>query len=258
MNLGTTVIERPEIPPAAASGAPPVAAQVLLVDDEPKLRDAIAEGLRIEGWNVICAESGAEALRRMESVHFDLVVLDWMLPDVDGMELLRRVREQDRQVPVLMVTARNTHADQAMAFANGATDYLTKPFAFADLLTRCRSLLVPVPPQDGRIVHREIELDLTTRTLRWQGARISLTEIEVALLAFLLRNAHDIASTDTLSRQVWKDHALSVALHSAIEIQMKMLMEKIATWSGLALIQIVPGIGYTIEGTALRAMSAGR
>jgi DNA-binding response OmpR family regulator len=116
-------------------------ARVLLVDDEPKLRESLAEGLRLEEWEVVTAGSGAEAMQRIGSGEFDLIVLDWMLPDFDGMEVLRRVRAQAPELPVLMITARHGHGDQVTAFQKGATDYLIKPFAFSDLVARCRVLL---------------------------------------------------------------------------------------------------------------------
>ncbi len=128
------------------SAEPPLergAHRVLLVDDEAKLRESLAEGLRQEQWEVVTAANGTEALQSVRAREFDLLVLDWMLPDVDGMEVLRRVRADSPQLPVLMITARGGHADQVVAFQNGATDYLMKPFAFEDLVARCRALLAP-------------------------------------------------------------------------------------------------------------------
>jgi DNA-binding response OmpR family regulator len=118
-------------------------ARVLVIEDEPKLRQSLAEGLEFEEWNVITAATGAEALDAIGKNEFDLVVLDWMLPDVDGLEVLRRVRMHERRLPVLMMTARCGPADQITAFQNGATDFIGKPFAFDDLLLRCRRLLAP-------------------------------------------------------------------------------------------------------------------
>lgn len=227
-------------------------ARILLVDDEVKLRRTLSEGLRLEGWQVDCAASGAGAQRLFEATGYDLLVIDWMLPDFDGIELLQRVRARNPEVPVIMITARNVHTDQAVALAHGANDYVTKPFAFADLVTRCRTLLVPEPPNEERVIHGEVELDLGTRILRCHGARIPLTEIETALLKFLLRNVRDIATTDMLSRQVWKEAVLSHAVHAALEMQMSLLMDKIASRSGVPLIQAVAGVGYTIDASVLR------
>lgn len=119
-------------------------ARVLLVDDEPKLRESLAEGLRIEEWDVTTASGGAEALQYLREQEFDLMILDWMLPDYDGMEVLRRARVHYPHLPILMITARCGHADQITARQAGASDYLTKPFAFEDLVRRSRVLLMPV------------------------------------------------------------------------------------------------------------------
>jgi two-component system OmpR family response regulator len=119
------------------------AIRILLVDDETKLRESVAEGLRLEDWEVVTAATGADALARLRGGEFDLILLDWMLPDADGMEVLRRVRALRPKLPVLMITARIGHADQITAFQTGATDYLTKPFAFDDLIARSRALMGP-------------------------------------------------------------------------------------------------------------------
>jgi len=115
--------------------------RVLLVEDEPKLRQSLVEGLQLEQWAVTGVSTGAEALRQTAVQSFDLIVLDWMLPDCDGLEIVRRLRESANRVPVLMITARAAHADKATVLKSGATDYLAKPFAFDELLGRCRTLL---------------------------------------------------------------------------------------------------------------------
>jgi DNA-binding response OmpR family regulator len=119
-------------------------ARILLVDDEAKLRESLAEGLRLEEWEVVTAADGMEALNLVAGREFDLMVLDWMLPDLDGMEVLRRARARAPRLPVLMITARCSHADQILAAQNGVTDYLAKPFAFDELVTRSRALIESV------------------------------------------------------------------------------------------------------------------
>jgi DNA-binding response OmpR family regulator len=118
---------------------------VLVVDDEPKLRQAIAQGLRLENWSVEIAQDGAEAMRLTREWRFDLVVLDWMLPDSDGLELLRWLRGSDPNLPVVMITARKTRPERHPEFGDGNTALLAKPFAFDRLVACCRSLLKPVP-----------------------------------------------------------------------------------------------------------------
>jgi two-component system OmpR family response regulator len=134
----------------ARTGVP----RILVIDDEPKLRESLAEGLRMEDWDVATAGSGSEALRLIDASHFELLLVDWMLPDCDGLEVVRRVRAFGPDVKMLMISARSAHADQAQAFAHGVTDYLTKPFAFDELLARCRALLEPARPADESLVRR--------------------------------------------------------------------------------------------------------
>ncbi|MEX2043876.1 MAG: response regulator, partial [Opitutus sp.] len=118
-----------------------VAPRVLVVEDEQKTRESLTEGLQLEGWTVAMAANGTEALGLAEKEPFDLVVLDWMLPDRDGIEFLQELRGRGLQFPVLMLTARSTLNDRVIGLDSGADDYLVKPFAFAELLARCRALL---------------------------------------------------------------------------------------------------------------------
>jgi two-component system, OmpR family, response regulator len=115
--------------------------RVLLVEDEPKLRESLIEGLRLEEWSVTGAGTGAEAEQHLAAQEFDLIVLDWMLPDCDGLELVHRLRAQRNNVPVLMITARAGGAARELVMKSGASDYLAKPFSFDDLLSHSRALL---------------------------------------------------------------------------------------------------------------------
>ena len=122
------------------------AVRVLLVDDERKLRDTLAEGLRLEDWSVTTADTGASAVQLATSGPFDLLVLDWMLPDIDGLDVLRCVRARAPGLPVLIISARSLPADRRTALAAGASEFLSKPFAFTELLTHCRVLLARAAP----------------------------------------------------------------------------------------------------------------
>jgi DNA-binding response OmpR family regulator len=115
--------------------------RILLVEDEPKLRKSLMEGLRLEEWSVTGAASREEARQLLDRENYDLVVLDWMLPDGDGLEIVRRLRDQGNPLPVLIITARAGVSDEAIIRQAGATDYLPKPFSFDDLLERTRRLL---------------------------------------------------------------------------------------------------------------------
>lgn len=121
--------------------APPRTIRILVIEDEQKLREALAEGFQLEGWNVDAAGTGVEALRHLAAKTFDLLILDWMLPDQDGVELLRQIRAGGLRIPTLIVSARFSHGDQVTAIQCGATDFIVKPFGFANLLARSRALL---------------------------------------------------------------------------------------------------------------------
>lgn len=115
--------------------------RVLLVEDEPKLRASVAEGLSLEEWEVVSTATGAEAQQRLATEHFDLLLLDWMLPDCDGLELVRDIRARGEKVPILLITARGGVSAEVIVKQAGASDYLAKPFSFHDLLHRSRALL---------------------------------------------------------------------------------------------------------------------
>jgi len=134
---------------ANSKHAPAAVARVLIVDDEAKLRESLAEGLRLEKWEILTAGSAAEAIRLIEAEKLDLLVLDWMLPDGDGIDVLRRMRTSCIKLPVLMISARVARRDVSIALANGATEFLAKPFAFGDLLARCSALLAADGPRRG-------------------------------------------------------------------------------------------------------------
>jgi DNA-binding response OmpR family regulator len=121
--------------------APAVRARVLIVEDEPKTRASIAEAIRLEGWEASEASRGREMIALLDQREFDLVVLDWMLPGRDGLELLQHVRARGTNIPVLMLTARSDIDDRVIGLESGADDYLAKPFAMAELSARCRALL---------------------------------------------------------------------------------------------------------------------
>jgi DNA-binding response OmpR family regulator len=229
---------RPAVPPVA----PP--ARILVVDDEPKLCESVAEGLRLEGWIVVTAASVAAANGLLGAERFDLLVLDWMLPDGDGLELLQRVRAITVRMPVLVMTARNSHYDEAIAFESGASEFLTKPFAFGDLLARCQALLSPAASVD-RIILGNAELDRKARVLRRHGDEVALTAIEAAVLDHLFRRPKEVATFESIARQVWK-HERPPSARQAIVADVQRLMQKLGRIHG-PLIQPVPGIGYLMD-----------
>lgn len=224
---------------------------VLLVEDEAKTRDSVAEGLRLENWTVTTATTAAEAMSGMRREAFDLVVLDWMLPDVDGIELLERVRSNGQQTPVLMLTARSTLADRVKGLDSGADDYLAKPFAFAELLARCRALLRrPVMSAGAMLRCGDLQLDTRARVAWRGGQEIPLTPREVDVLEYLLRYQGQVVTREMLERDVWKQTHRLTSLDNVIDVQIMRLRRKVDGDAQERLIQTLRGVGYRMGGRA--------
>lgn len=228
-----------------SSPPPATLVRILVVEDERKVRDALVEGLEMEDWKVSGAANGAEALSRLARETFDLVVLDWMLPDFDGLQILQDARKRGIATPFLMVTARGAIADRVRGFDHGADDYLTKPFAFAELVARCRALLRRSMFIDGaRLRYEDLELDTHARAAARGGAAIPLTPLELDVLEYLMRNQDRIVTREMLRHSVWKDPGDDSALNNAINIHIARLRQKIDQGHAPKLIHTLHGVGY--------------
>jgi DNA-binding response OmpR family regulator len=230
---------------ASPSFAPPAAARVLIVDDEWKIRDSLGRGIRkVESWTVELAPNGTEALAKLSQLPIDLLVLDWMLPDVSGLEILRHIRTHGLNTAVLMVTARDAVADRVSGIEAGADDYLVKPFAFEELLARCRAILRRREANSAAILRcADLELDMRARIARRQGQEIPLTPIETNLLEYLLERLHTVITRDMLVRAVWSGDPTAERTN-AINIHVARLRQKIDSVSETKLIHTVRGLGY--------------
>lgn len=227
--------------------AAPAIPHVLVVEDEQKTRDSVAEGLRLEGWQVMTAVSGDEAVSAMELATFDLLVLDWMLPGCDGLAVLRHARDRGKQTPVLLLTARRSLDDRVAGLEGGADDYLSKPFAFAELLARCRALLRrPVLSSGTALTCGDLALDTRTRSAQRAGVEIALTPREVDILEYLMRYQGQNVSREMLERDVWKQTRRFTSLDNVIDVQMMRLRRKIDTLGSEPLIHTMRGIGYRL------------
>lgn len=223
------------------------APRVLVVEDEPKMRESVAEGLRLEPWTVKTAATGEEAIASLEQEAFDLVVLDWMLPDRNGIEVLQHLRQRGIQAPVLMLTARTTLNDRVIGLDSGADDYLPKPFAFAELLARCRALLRrPTWATGGVLRCGDLQLDTRARVALRADQEISLSPKEVDVLEYLLRYQGQIVTREMLERDVWKQTHRATSLDNVIDVQMARLRRKIDGEEGERLIHTLRGIGYRL------------
>jgi two-component system copper resistance phosphate regulon response regulator CusR len=223
--------------------------RVLIVEDEPKTRASITEGLSLEGWDVAGVGSGDDAIAMVEGERFDLLVLAWMLPDRDGIEVLQHLRGHGQALPVLMLTARTTLHDRLLGLDGGADDYLGKPFAFAELVARCRALLRRPPRAPGRLLRCEdLQLDTRARVAVRAGREIPLTPREVDVLEYLLRNQGQTVTREMLERDVWKQPQRMTSLDNVIDVQIMRLRRKVDGERANRLIHTLRGVGYQLGG----------
>ena len=221
---------------------------VLIVEDEEKTRQSVAEGLQLEGWRATTAEDGTSAIELLERQSFDLLVLDWMLPGSTGLEVLRRARERGLNVPVLMLTVRDSIADRVTGLEGGADDYLTKPFAFAELLARSRALLRRPSTAVGHILRcGDLQLDTRARVAERGGRQIALTPREVDTLEYLLRYQGQVVTREMLERDVWKQTQRFTSLDNVIDVQIMRLRRKLDDGENHGLIQTLRGVGYRMS-----------
>jgi two-component system response regulator MprA len=218
--------------------------RILVVEDDPKVASMLQRGLAFEGYSVSVAGDGEQALRVARESPPDLLILDVMLPGIDGLEVARRIR-RGSEVPLLMLTARDAVPDRVAGLEAGADDYLVKPFAFDELLARVKTILRRARPQSGELLRvGELELHTATRELR-RGARlIELTAREFALLELFMRYPRQVFSRDQLLARIWGDDDYE---SNVVEVHMKRLREKLEAGGEPRIIQTLRGAGYALR-----------
>jgi DNA-binding response OmpR family regulator len=218
--------------------------RVLIVDDEPELCAQIALTLRQQQYTVDTAGDGAQALEHILSDPYDLIVLDIMLPEKDGFEVLRELRAEGIAIPVLMLTAKGEVANRVKGLDLGADDYLHKPFSMAELLARIRALLRRSHEQASPLlVIGTIRLDTNTRIVTLDNQPVSLTPKEFSLLEFLLYNRNRAISRFNMAEHVWGDAFDPFTMSNNIDVHIKNLRRKLDDQAGLIIVT-VRGIGY--------------
>jgi two-component system response regulator MprA len=221
--------------------------RVLVVDDERAVRDSLRRALELQGYEVDLANDGSEALARLETNgQPDAVVLDILMPGIDGLEVCRRIRQQGNEVPVLMLTARDAVGDRVAGLDAGADDYLVKPFALEELLARIRALLRRASPSgDGVLRFADIELDPGTREVRRGGEKIDLTRTEFNLLELFLVNPRQVLTRSIIFERVW-GYDFGFASNS-LDVYIGYLRRKTETGGKPRLIHTVRGVGYALR-----------
>lgn len=220
--------------------------RILIVEDEEKVCRFVSRGLRGEGFAVDEAANGETGLELLGSSHYDLIILDIMLPQISGTELLRIIRARALSTPVLMLTAKDLVADKVMHFEAGADDYLTKPFSFAELQARAKALMLRGQmPRTSKIKIGNLEIDRLSRQVRRAGKRIELSAKEHALLEYMATNAGRVLSRSMIMEHVW-DQSFR-GLTNIVDVYVRQLRIKIDDEQEQKLIHTVRGLGYRMS-----------
>jgi two-component system copper resistance phosphate regulon response regulator CusR len=224
--------------------------KILIVEDEPKTSEYLRQGLSEAGFVVDLARNGLDGHHLASTEPYDLIILDVMLPDIDGWRILGSLRESGKQVPVLFLTARDSVADRVKGLDLGADDYLVKPFAFAELLARVRTLLRrgASGALDAKLTVADLELDLMRRRATRSGQRIQLTAKEFALLELLMRHESEVLPRSLIASQVWDMNFDSDT--NVIDVAIRRLRAKIDDAFEPKLIHTVRGMGYMLDAAA--------
>ena len=220
--------------------------RMLLVEDEKKVSELVARALRSERYAVDVAADGPSGWEFVEAYDYDLIILDVMLPALSGTDLLERIRRKNQHVPILVLTARDATEEKVRHFEAGADDYLTKPFAFAELIMRVKALLRRGPVARSSVLRvADLEIDRLTQQVRRGGRRIELTAKEYALLEYLAANPGRVFSRTMIIEHVW-DQSFE-GLTNIVDVYVRHLRSKVDEPFAVKLIRTVRGVGYGLS-----------
>jgi DNA-binding response OmpR family regulator len=219
--------------------------RLLLIEDDRRIASFVAKGLRESGYGVAVAYDGEEGYLNALLNDYDLLLLDLMLPTMDGIAITRKLRAARRVTPILMLTARDSVSDKILGLNEGADDYVTKPFAFGELLARVRALLRRETTMRACAMQvADLEVDTAARIVRRAGREIALSAREYALLEYLMHHAGQVLTRELLAENVWTDTDVE---SNVIDVYIRYLRQKIDTPFDRPLIRTVRGFGYTLR-----------
>jgi DNA-binding response OmpR family regulator len=222
--------------------------RVLIVEDEDKMAEALRHGLAADHYSVSVAHTGEQGFYLASTETYDLVILDWQLPGLDGIEVLTQLRQRGVSVPVLLVTAKDATEDRVRGLDAGADDYLVKPFAFPELLARIRALLGRgLPETTNQLSVADLEMDVAAHKVKRGGKDLALTAREFDLLEYLLRQQGRVVSREMLAREVWKESARHTPLDNLIDVQIARLRRRLDDPSEKKLLHTVRGVGFILR-----------
>ena len=226
----------------------PGVATILIVEDDHKTAQALRRGLKLEGYEATVAGNGQEGLDLLTTQVFDVLILDWMLPEKSGIEVLRELSDFDNKPPVLLLTARDAVEDRVLGLESGADDYLVKPFAFAELLARIRVMLRRSKHSENISSQMEdLSLDVTSRRVWRGGNEIVLTPREFDLLAYFMRYQKQVVTRQMLSSDVWRETRRTTSLNNVIDVHIARLRRKLDEFGEQSLIHTVRGVGFVMS-----------
>ncbi|HEV3328362.1 MAG TPA: response regulator transcription factor [Acidimicrobiales bacterium] len=222
--------------------------RILVVEDDPAVRNSLSRALRLEGYEAELHEEGTSAIRSLQVAAPDAILLDLQLPDVDGLEICRRVRASGDRTPILMVTARDAVDDRVAGLDAGADDYLVKPFDLSELFARLRALLRRRGPEEGEadvLRFEDLSLDLSTRDARRGDRVFTLTRVEFDLLELLLRHPRQVLTREVILDRVW-GYNFDTGTNS-LAVYVGYLRRKLEEGGEPRLLQTVRGVGYVLR-----------
>jgi DNA-binding response OmpR family regulator len=220
--------------------------RVLLIEDESGIAQFIHQGLKEANYVVDIAQDGQAGKNYIFSVDYDIIILDIMLPKIDGLKLLKEIRDAKISTPVLLLTAKDTIEDRVKGLDQGADDYLVKPFAFSELLARLRALQRRPPLQTENILQEgDMTMDIAKREVRRQDKLIELSQLEFKLLHYLLRNAHQVLTRTQIGENIWNLDFYTDS--NIVDVYVGYLRRKIDRGFDDPLIHTVRGVGYTLK-----------
>jgi two-component system, OmpR family, copper resistance phosphate regulon response regulator CusR len=236
------------MPVARYAGPGTPAMRILIIEDDAKVSAAVSAGLAGEGFETRTAATGEEGFFLVNREHYDLVLLDVMLPGCSGFDVLQTLRERGIQTPVLVLTARDAVQDRVTGLDLGADDYLVKPFAFPELVARVRALLRRGRPEDAlRLKVSDLELDFLHRSAARGGRSLELTGREYELLEYLVRHHGQLVSREMLAADVWKETNRATPLDNVIDVHIGRLRRKVDQGLSPRLIHTVRGVGFVLR-----------
>lgn len=229
---------------------------ILIIEDEAKVARFIQRGLTAEGFLADIASTGDDGLRMARSHPYDVLTIDLLLPGIDGVSLIHKLRDEGLVSSMLILSARDSLKDKLLGFEAGADDYLPKPFQFEELVARIRALLRrrETLRKDLKLIYHDLEMEITSRTVKRAGKRIELTQREYALLELLMRNPEAVVTRARIGEEVWKEQFERET--NVVEVYVMYLRKKLDTGYAETLIQTVRGVGYMLRASAPPASSS--